>query len=1744
MSFPFRFRLSRLTRLTTSEGSSVRHLNPIPLKSTPLTGGFRSNRAQRHVVGFVSLLLAVWAVLPLVQLHSPAKVQAQPGTGWQEPVSENDSTNLVVGPQTAGDPVECVSLNDPTLRGFDSEGFLNNNSRGRNTTSTDGRYVVFTSNAALVPEDTNNVTDVYLRDTASAVTVLVSVNATGTGSGNNVSDLEVLSADGTKVAFRSRATDLVAGFTDGNGAVNHDVFLRDLTTGTTTVVSRTATVATTSGNNSSDSPVMSADGTKVAFRSTATDLVTGFTDGNGSNTDVFLRDLTAGTTTLISRNATVATTSGNSLSDTALLSADGTKVAFLSRATDLVTGFTDGNGTSTDVFLRDLTAGTTTLVSRNATVATTSGNNLSFSPALSADGTKITFVSTATDLVAGFTDGNGTSTDVFRRDLTAGTTTLISRTAASATTSGNGNSDQPVLSSDGTRVAFISTATDLIAGFTDGNGTSTDIFLRNLTAGTTTLVSRTAAVATTSGNGNSDTLSLSADGTKVAFQSTATDLVTGFTDGNGASTDAFLRDLTAGTTRLVSRIATVVTTSGNGNSTLPLLSGDGTKVAFVSQGTNLVTNDPNPISSVLEYNVPTGANMLVSVSVSPSVTGNNNSQEPGFPRRNTTISNAQGRYVVFTSTASDFGPTDTNDLQDIYWRDLQTGEIRLVSINSTGTGSGNGVSSLPVLSTDGTKVAFHSTATDLVTGFTDGNGAGTDVFLRDLTAGTTTLISRTATLATTSGNNSSDSPVISADGTKVAFQSSATNLVTGFTDGNGASIDIFLRDLTAGTTTLLSRTATVATTSGNNASDSPVINADGTKIAFRSRATNLVTGFIDGNGTNTDVFLRDLTAGTTTLISRTATVATTSANSLSDTTVLSADGTKIAFRSFATDLVTGFTDGNGGGFPDIFLFDLTAGTTTLITRNATVATTSANNTSSAPALSSDGTRVVFVSFATDLVTGFTDGNGGTDVFLRDLTAGTTTLVSRNATVATTSGNNTSDTPVISADGIKVAFLSRATDLVTGFSDGNGTGTDVFLRDLGAGTTSLVSRNATVATTSGNGSSDTPAISPNGTRVAFRSAGNNLIPNDWNGLNDVFVATVCAVTATASNNGPLNLGNLLQLTATGPGGATYSWVGPNGFTSVLQNPTIPNVQRIHSGLYRVTVTSGGCSGSASTIVSVNTNAVASLSVTSRNFDMQPVPGYVGTFTIGTTLTNTGTAPLVGAFFRVTQLNKVGTDLFPGQPYRLRSANNGAGVVGDTQTVPIGSLAPGGSFPVNFGVGIGGGRQPFQLFVDLYAVTTASPQGGRMGHYEFTVNQQFGTGKSGIQFQAVEDHQTASDGSTALISGIGVQTSPVVAVDPANPRLIAVAATDYLSQTVLVKLSQDGGLSWRTLTPLKNLGGQTYDSAQSPSLVFSKGELYVAYIAGNLEDSANAVLVARLSDRLTFTVPTALASASATDFRFFSRPALAVTPAGQVVAVWETRNSFTETNTIEYRPVTATLGSLRQPVTIATGAVGHPAIAATSDGSLLVGWNQWNAEKSSEDGTLLVSSSRDGVSFATPTPIAITGLGAGLYTAAMPEALVTPNLTLLPDVKQPDSLTAVFTGIGNGLDIFMTTTSDGGRTWSQPHPLTNGTNGDQFHPAAEFDLKGNLFVTFYDTRHDITDQTVLVRLAKSTDRGVTVAETPVSTLPANASVTNPFRDFNTNLGTRTGFGVLANGTVVVVWTDTRQGSADIFLKWLTP
>ncbi|MFI5837152.1 TolB family protein [Micromonospora sp. NPDC051300] len=332
----------------------------------------------------------------------------------------------------------------------------------------------------------------------------------------------------------------------------------------------------------------------------------------------------------------------NERSSSSSSSRTGRWVSFASRASNLVPGDTNG---VVDVFVRDRVAATIVRVSVPAGGG--QGNGDSTVPSISQDGRYVAFSSFASNLVPGDTNG---FPDLFVRDLLRGTTSRVSVPATGGQDNGPSGFSSSTISGDGRWVIFESTASNLVPGDTND---APDVFLRDLRRAVTSRVSVSSTGA--QGYGVSSDPAISADGRYAAFSSWSSNLVPG--DTNGVD-DVFVRDLAAGVTRRVSVAAGGV--QANRGSSQPAISGDGRRVAFVSGSTNLVPGDTNGTEDVFLTRWSTGTTTRLSVSAE-GAQADSFSNDPSIDHR--------GRYVSFTSYASNLVPGDTNDMLDVFVAD-------------------------------------------------------------------------------------------------------------------------------------------------------------------------------------------------------------------------------------------------------------------------------------------------------------------------------------------------------------------------------------------------------------------------------------------------------------------------------------------------------------------------------------------------------------------------------------------------------------------------------------------------------------------------------------------------------------------------------------------------------------------------------------------------------------------------------------------------------------------------------------------------------------------------------------------------------------------------------------------------------------------------------------------------------------------------------------------------------------------
>jgi Tol biopolymer transport system component len=377
---------------------------------------------------------------------------------------------------------------------------------------------------------------------------------------------------------------------------------------------------------------------------------------------------------------------------------------------------------------------------------------------------------------------------------------------------------------------------------------------------------------------------ISADGRFVAFEDCAFNLVSDDTNETG---DVFVHDRMTGVTERVS-VASDGTQGNGGSPGFPdpiSISADGRFVAFGSDATNLVSGDTNGVGDIFVHDRLTGVTERVSVG-SDGTQSNDFSMAPSI--------SADGSVVAFFSAASNLVSGDTNGTPDIFVHDRLTGETDRVSVKSDGTQGGVNPGA-PSISADGRFVVFESFGFPPFN-LVDGATSGEDVFIHDRLTRVTERVNvasdGTPANSATEGNISQ--PSVSADGRFVAFESEATNLVSG--DTNGWE-DVFVRDRLNGVTERVSVGSDG--TQGNGGSSEASISADGHFVAFASGAANLITG--DTNSTF-DVFVHDRLTGATERVSVASDDTQTNVDGFSGAPSVSADGHIVAFQSDAFNL--------------------------------------------------------------------------------------------------------------------------------------------------------------------------------------------------------------------------------------------------------------------------------------------------------------------------------------------------------------------------------------------------------------------------------------------------------------------------------------------------------------------------------------------------------------------------------------------------------------------------------------------------------------------------------------------------------------------------------------------------------------------------------------------------------------------------------------------------------------------------
>ncbi len=726
--------------------------------------------------------------------------------------------------------------------------------------------------------------------------------------------------------------------------------------------------------------------------------------------------------------------------------------------------------------------------------------------------------------------------------LAVGQVELVSRGAFPAPMPSDSDSFEPRASADGRFLVFSSAASTF--GIVDGNATF-DVYLYDRQLGQFSLLSR-------SGGSPGDLASLnpdiSADGNIVAFVSQATNLAPpAFTD----RVDPFVLNRGTGVLR---RLLPAPGVGPNGDSSQVQVSADGRYVAFVSVATNWVAGDTNAAEDLFVYDTVTGT--VERASVGDNEEENNTLIDNGFNFEIQYSLSDNGRCVAFTSPSGGLVSGDTNNVQDVFVRDLDADTTLRVSVGPLGQ-EGTADSGSPRFTAGCSRIAFATFATNLhpdgvvnyFRGVFEKNLADASVTriwpafaapnlqeaanrlvasrngefvgisgnhnVRSVPAPRMTIWRRTGDLLVQTPAGVGGSAAAIPDG-GAFFYFESHDPQPPYADLN-ASDDVYLYDLQFGGDPIqvtVPPSPRIAS-SGNGASGvgnfgSPLITSgstrnqfvsdDGLLIAYSSIATNLVIG--DSNNIE-DVFLRDRRTGTNARLTRTP--AGGQANGDSTVTDMTADGRFVMIDSCASNLVAGDTN----NACDVFVLDRAAPPATAVERvnvdsneaqsvgdfgnNPTTNVTIGGHWSS---ISADGRYVAYASRAADLVAG--DTNNRPDIFLRDRQTGTTIRLTPN-----TSGGRPV-LPRISADGRFVAFRANVPNLVPGV-----VGTHAYVVDTTSLAIEIVSVDSgevvtTDAQPSGLAGADRSFISEDGRYVAFVGFGDDLVPGDTNDMTDVFI----------------------------------------------------------------------------------------------------------------------------------------------------------------------------------------------------------------------------------------------------------------------------------------------------------------------------------------------------------------------------------------------------------------------------------------------------------------------------------------------------------------------------------------------------------------------------------------------------------------------------------------------------------------
>jgi Tol biopolymer transport system component len=839
-----------------------------------------------------------------------------------------------------------------------------------------------------------------------------------------------------------------------------------------------ATSATPSG--ASTAPVVSGDGRYVAFSSSAKDLVLG--QSNTLCLDVFLRDIDNGATIPISV-ATNAILAGTNNSACPMISADGRFIAFISAVSNLTAQRTNSYP---QLLVRDAISNITETASVSSSGVPVSGGIGDFD--MTADGRYLVFVA---------------SSQVFLRDRQTHTTGLITFKATSPTTQSTGRADMVSISTNGQRVVYLGTASDLIV-WPGSPPTTPQPYLFDAVANSNMCPSLDAQQVLGGMPQAASSVVISADGSTVAFgcvksaycliyeplatrvpqliasnfyvsyvpelSSDGTQLLYG-APSNGTA-NVYLWNSQTALTQTIN-----VTTDGsvNGNSYPCGMSADGSRVVFVSNATNLTADVANGLYQIYVRDTVSATTRLVSVTA--------NGPAPTSQRHSYPAISADGSRVIFTSADNSFVADDNNHNVDVFVWSWATGQVQLVSAKNPSQTSVSDVAGIVpssfVVGSNGAYVGFAAVDGNLVSNDTN---SLIDLFVRDTINGNTTLLT-----ANPDGSLNTDwqslrppfSMALSADGRFLAYLQDIGK--------------VYLRDFQAGTRTLVTATNTFLFSAANTAA----ISADGRFVTFDSSDISQSTAY--------NIFLYDSFAGTNIQITFPPAGSQYFSGYNSSNAVFSPDGKWIVYQS-TPGYVTGVgTSTNGAQY---YGWNIAGKTNTHVSYapNHTVLPTGTSNA----VFSADGQIMAFSST-----------QGGVPVIVtHNFSNASNQIVLSNAT-----------NPSINRDGTKIAYNVQL-----------GSSNQIYVQTIGTTKSNLVSVGYNGVSLA-NSNCSAPILTADDRFVIFTSTATNLVANDTNGVMDIFVRD-------------LVLSNTFAIT--GPGssvpnfGAVNPVVSADGRTIVFQS----------------------------------------------------------------------------------------------------------------------------------------------------------------------------------------------------------------------------------------------------------------------------------------------------------------------------------------------------------------------------------------------------------------------------------------------------------------------------------------------------------------------------------------------------------------------------------------------------------------